>query len=126
MIPSTQARVLVAVAALVLIATAVYHATAYTEVTSAVAVPGISRFVRRALPGLWFFLSWHLLELAAAASWAALRGVPSARPLVIFCGAVMAADTAFIFSLAGVFPGTLMLAAAAVCLVVGALRWPAP
>src|SRR5262249_60806335 len=108
MIPSTQARVLVAVAALVLIATAVYHATAYTEVTSAVAVPGISRFVRRALPGLWVFLSWHLLELAAAASWAALRGGPSARPLVIFCRGVMAAGTALIFSPAGGVPGPLI------------------
>lgn len=63
---------------------------------------GIPKFIRQTLPGLWLFFAWHLLALAAA----------------------VGVDTAFVFSQAGLFAGTLMLAGAAMCLLLAALYWP--
>lgn len=119
------ARILSAAAAILLVATAAFHATGYSDVLNAVAVPGVPEFLRKTSPGLWLFFSWHLFAVAVAASWAALRAVPSARPLLVFCAALVAVDAAYIFSQAGLFfVGTLMLAGAAVCLFLAVLRWP--
>lgn len=119
------ARILAGIAAIVLVAGATFHSTYYLNVSKAVSASGIPKFMRQTLPGLWLFFSWHLLALAAAAGWAALRGTPSARPLVVFCTAVIGIDTAIVFSLNGLFVGTFMLAGATLCLLVAALRWPA-
>ena len=124
--PATKlARILAGIAAVVLVARAAFHSTGYLNVSKAVSASGIPKFIRQTLPGLWLFFAWHLLALAAAAGWAAFRASPSARPLVVFCTAVVGVDTAFVFSQAGLFAGTLMLAGAAVCLLLAALRWPA-
>ncbi len=116
-------RMLAASAAAILIATAAFHATGFSDVLKAVGTPSVPEFVRRTSPGLWLFFAWHLFALATAAGWAAFAGLSSARPLLIFCTAVVIVDTVFVFSQAGLFAGTLMLAAAAVCLVLAALRW---
>ncbi|HEX5436579.1 MAG TPA: hypothetical protein VFW98_05450 [Gemmatimonadaceae bacterium] len=118
-------RVLAAVAAVILLLTAALHARGYANVSKAVSVAGMPPFLRQTSPGLWLFFAWHLLALAAVACWAGLRGVQSARPLLVFCTAMVIVDTAFAYTLGGVFVGTLMLAAAAVLLLGATLRWPA-
>lgn len=116
-------RFLAAVAAVVLLLTAALHARGYANVSKAVAVAGMPPFLRQTSPGLWLFFAWHLLALAAVACWAGLRGTQSARPLLMFCTIMVIADTAFAYSLGGLFEGTFMLAAAAVLLLVATLRW---
>lgn len=116
-------RFLAVVAAIVLLLTAVLHARGYANVSKAVSVAGIPPFLRQTSPGLWLFFAWHLLALAVVACWAGLRGAQSARPLLVFCTTMVIVDTAFAYSLGGLFEGTLMLAAAAVLLLGATLRW---
>lgn len=118
-----SSRCLAAVAAAVLLLTAALHATGYANVSKAVAVAGMPPLLRQTSPGLWLFFAWHLFALAAVACWAGLRGTESARPLLVFCTAMVIADTGFAYSLGGLFEGTLMLAAAAVLLLGATLRW---
>jgi hypothetical protein len=117
-------RLLSALAAILLAATAAFHATGYRAVADAVAASAMSPFFRTVLPGIWVFFSWHLVALAFGLAWAALRASSSARPLVVFIAVVLCADTLFVVSLAGLFAGTALMGAAAACVVMAALRWP--
>lgn len=116
-------RILAAVAAVILLLTAALHARGYANVSKAVSAAGIPPFLRQTSPGLWLFFAWHLLALAALACWAGVRGIPSARPVLVFCTAMVIVDTAFAYSLGGLFEGTFMLAASAVLLLAATLRW---
>lgn len=117
-------RVLTSVAAIVLVATAAFHATGYRTLANSVAVSALSPFFQKALPGIWLFFSWHLVALALGLGWASVHGAGSARPLVIFIAVLACADTLFVFSLAGLFAGTVLLAGAAGCLIIASVRWP--
>ena len=117
-------RIIAGVAAVVFVATATFHSTGYADVSKAVSIPGVPAFLRRTSPGLWLFFAWHLVALAAAAAWAALSASFSARPLLMFCTAAVAADTAFVLFQAGLFADTWMLAGAVLCLLFASLRWP--
>jgi len=117
-------RVLAGIAAIVLVATAAFHATGYRAIVDGVSASALSPFFRRALPGIWLFFSWHLVALAFGLGWASIRGSSSARPLVWFIALLASADTLFVFSLAGFFAGTALLSFAAIGLIVAAVRWP--
>lgn len=117
-------RILTALAAIVLAATAAFHATGYGAVVDAVASPDASSFLRKALPGIWLFFSWHLVALAAGLGWASFSGSAAARPLVSFIAILTCVDTLFVLRLAGFFVGTGLLAGAAVAVVIAAVRWP--
>ncbi|MDP9191373.1 MAG: hypothetical protein M3P06_06705 [Acidobacteriota bacterium] len=121
---SKTPRILAALAATVLVATAAFHATGYSALADSVTASAISPFFQKALPGIWLFFSWHLIALAMGLAWASLRGSSSARPLVTFIALLACADTLFVLSLAGLFAGTLLLVGAALCLVVASVRWP--
>ena len=71
---SKTARVLAAIAALILVATAVFHATGYSNLIDEIGKSSLSSFFRRSLPGIWLFFSWHLLAVACALGWAAMSG----------------------------------------------------
>lgn len=120
---SKTARVLAAIAALILVATAVFHATGYSSLIDEVGKSSLSSFFRRSLPGIWLFFSWHLLAVACALGWAAVSGFGLARPLLIFLSLLVCADTVFVFSLAGVFAGTVLLALAALCTIIATTLW---
>lgn len=113
-----------AAAALVLLATAAFHATGYRPLVDAISASALSPFFRRSLPGIWLFFSWHLVAIALALAWSAIRGSSHARPLMIFCAVLVSVDTVFVFSLAGFFAGTALLVAAALGVVIAAVRWP--
>lgn len=117
-------RILTSVAAIVLIATAAFHATGYRALASSPGLSALSPFFQKSLPGIWLFFSWHLVALALGLAWASVRGARSARPLVTFIAVLACVDTLFVFSLAGVFAGTLLLAVAASCAVIASVRWP--
>lgn len=116
-------QALAALAALVLVATAVFHGSGYSGVSESIGGSSASSFLKGVVPGLWLFFSWHLAALGLGALWAALRGGASMRALVWFAAAVVAVDTLWLLKLAGLFAGTALLALAAACLVTAALRW---
>ena len=120
---NTTSRVSVGVAACVLVATAAFHGSGYPGAVAAAATPGVSPFFARAIPGIWLFFSWHLIGVAGALIWAAVRASRPARPLVVFCSVLVVADTVFVFTLAGMFAGTILLAIAAGLTVMAAVRW---
>jgi hypothetical protein len=117
-------RLLAGAAAIVLLATAAFHATGYRSIMDGVQASSLSPFFRRVLPGIWLFFSWHLVALALGLGWASIRGSSSARSLVWFIAVLVCADTFFVVSLAGFFAGTALLSAAAISLVIAAVRWP--
>jgi hypothetical protein len=123
MVESRLPRILAGVAASVLIATAIFHATGYPAIADGISATTLSPFFRRALPGIWLFFSWHLLALAFGLGWASISGSGSARPLVWFVAVVVCVDTLFVYSSAGFFAGTLLLFLAAVSLLIAALKW---
>ena len=116
-------RALVAFTAVVLFATAAFHATGYAPLRAEVEKSTLSSFYRNSLPGIWLFFSWHLTAVACALAWVSLRTSPSARPLLTFTAVLVCVDTVFVFSLAGLFAGTVLLAVAAVCAVTAAALW---
>jgi hypothetical protein len=117
-------RILTALAALALAATAAFHATGYGAIVDTVTNSTMSSFFRKTLPGIWLFFSWHLVALAFGLGWASFSGSRSARPLVSFIAILACADTLFVFSVAGLFAGTVLLFGAAICVVIAAVRWP--
>jgi len=121
---SKAPRILAALAAVVLLATAAFHATGYGPLLEAVNRSALSPFFRKSLPGIWLFFSWHLIAVASALGWVSLRGSRSARPLLVFAAVLVCVDTLFVFSLAGFFAGTALLAAAAACTLIAAVQWP--
>jgi hypothetical protein len=116
-------RILCAVASVILLITATFHYTGYEPIAGAVADSSLPEFFRDAIPGIWLFFSWHLTAIAAACAWLSWRGSSESRALLVFCAIVSCVDTVFVFTLAGLFAGTILLAAGALCLVIAAVRW---
>jgi|SRR5688500_17159235 len=120
---SRRHRALVGFAAVVLFATAAFHAIGYGALRDEVETSALSSFYRSSLPGIWLFFSWHITAVAFALSWVSLRASPAARPLLTFAAVLVCVDTVFVFSLAGFFAGTVLLAVAAACTVTAAALW---
>lgn len=118
-------RIVAGLGAFFLLCAAALHSVGYRGVVDALTGLPPDSIFRGALPGIWLFFSWHLVAFAVAVAWAALRGPTSARPLVVFAALVCVIDALFVFSLAGVFIGSVVLTLAAICLVTGAAKWPA-
>ena len=118
-------RILSVIAALVLLATAAFHATGHSALADELGRSQLTPFFQQSLPGIWLFFSCHLVTVAFGLGWVALRGSGSARPLLIFLAAVVCLDTLFVLSLAGLFAGTLLLSGAALFTIIAAIRWPA-
>ena len=114
-------RALIAFAAVTLLVTAAFHATGYRAVAAAVSATTMSSFFQNTLPGVWLFFSWHLGALAIGLSWIALVASPQMKPLLWFISVVLFVDTLFVVSIAGVFPGTILLAVAVVSLLVASI-----
>lgn len=118
-----RARVLVAVAALILLATAAFHGSGHGDVSAAIAASSASAFLQGVVPGLWLFFSWHLVAIGLGALAVAMRGGRSMKPLLWFVTVVTLVDTLWLLKVAGVFAGTGLLALSALCLAAGAAQW---
>lgn len=124
-VPGRAPRFLAALGGLLLLATAALHGSGYGGISAAIAEAPVDAFVRDVVPSLWLFFSWHLAALAVAAMVAAFLGATHLRPLLWFAAVVAFVDMLWVFTLAGVFIGTALLALAALCLVAAAARWSA-
>ncbi len=117
---SRAVKILCVIGSLLLLVTAVFHATGYSEVSEAISGSDASAFLKRAVPGLWVHFSIHLIVLAAfgvVVSFSAHR----ARSLMALLALAVAGDAAFVFALASFFTGVALLIATALCFGVAAL-----
>jgi hypothetical protein len=111
-------------AALILMATAAFHATGYSSVARSIDASSASPFVKAAAPMLWLFFSWHLVAVAVGVSATAIGLKRAARPVLFACAAIVAVDLCWVLSIAGVFAGTVLLFLAALCTFAAA--WLSP
>lgn len=102
-------RVLAGLGAIVLLAIAYLHSTAYSEVQTILAQAGVEGFFGAALPVMWMFFSWHLVVIALPMLLGAITNPPWFLPAAIFCGTVVLVDFFWVYSITGWFPGTIGL-----------------
>lgn len=116
------ARSLVALGAIVLLATAIIHATGYRELAKAIQASGVAPVLVSALKGLWLMLSIHLVVLGALLIVATT--VAGGRRIIFMAGLIPLADTVLLFHFAGIFVGTIALGLATIFIFSGGLLWP--
>lgn len=113
---TTPARALSGICGLLLLGTAYLHYAGLEDLNATLVSAGISGFFAEALPVLWLFLSWHLVALSVPLIWAAVSNPTWFLPAVVFCTAVTVGDFLWVYSVAGWFPGTIILSAVAITL----------
>lgn len=113
-------RVLAGIGGAILIVTAVFHGMGFMSVKSILAQSAINPEWATALSGLWVFVSWHWLVIAAPPVWFAIRKSSFNRFVLAFCGVVAFGDFLWVFIPAGFFAGTALLLLASLCLLVSA------
>jgi len=101
-----------------LIATAAFHATGYSSIASQIESSSAPNFLKKAVPTLWLFFAWHLLVVAVG-SIAAARLGRAAGPVLVGCAVVVVGDFFWVFSIAGLFAGDVLLLIASLLLFVG-------
>ena len=118
------ARVLLAVAALVLLAGGVLHARAFGGAASVLAAAPMSHFYSGSFKALWLIDSATLVSLAALLTFGVVRPRVLTRWALIFLALIPAATSVLIYTFVGsFFPAHLLIAAAAAILVAG-FNWP--
>ncbi len=115
------ARILCVVGCALLLITALFHGTGFSDVRDAISESTASGFLMRAVPGLWLHFSIHLVALAAFGILAMFSLAHGARRLVALLALVVAADAGLVLSLAGFFAGVALLVAAALCFALAAV-----
>ena len=102
-------RALAAVSAIFLLATAYLHSTGTNDVRKTLSEAAVQGFFADALPIIWLFFSWHLVAMAVPMLWAAVTNPRWFLPASIFCGTVALGDFFWVYSVAGWFPGSILL-----------------
>ncbi len=118
---STLARTLLAVAALILIGSALLHASAYGRVDAGVAASGLPPLLGNVYRALWVADSTTAAAVGVVSALLAVR--PSlARPVIVLVLALIPAATAVcIYHFLGAFPPGHLMITAAVLMVLAAV-----
>ena len=106
------ARGLIGLSGLLLLADAYLHSTGVDGLERVLSTTNIPGFYARALPTLWIFFSWHLIVVALPLLWSAISNPQWFLPVSVFCGFVVLGDLFWVYSAAGWFPGSVILAVA--------------
>jgi hypothetical protein len=114
-------KILCIIGCILLLATAVYHGTHYSGVSAAISESNHPALLKAALPAMWLQFSIHLVVIAALGLFASFSSHGS-RSLVSLLAVAVAVDAALILYFVGFFVGVALLAAAAVCFALSALR----
>lgn len=117
-----QARWLALVASVVLIATALFHASGYPAVARAMEASNARPPIVSVAKALWLMFSSHLIVLGLIVL-AATRS-SNGRQIILLCALMPAVDTALTLRFAGVFIGTISLAVATLLLLLAGLFFP--
>jgi len=118
-------KILCAIGCVLLLVTAIFHATGYSVVRDAMAASSIPAFFRDALPGVWLHFSIHLVVLVFFGA-VALFTTHGARSLLSLLALAVSVDAALVFYFAGFFAGVALLIAAALCFALAAIQHVAP
>jgi hypothetical protein len=114
---TTLARFLTGICGVLLLIVAYLHSLGFEDLNATLASSGVSGFFAEALPMQWLFFSWHLSVIAVLLIWVALSSPKWSLPAAIFCTAITFGDFLWVFSVAGWFPGTMILFGVAVVLL---------
>jgi len=106
---------------MLLVATAYYHSTGLAGLEDALSNTSLPIFLVEGIPVLWLFFSWHLFVVAVPLLWLAVRLPNWSVPVALFCGVVVLGDFLWVFSVAGWFPGTIVLAVIAVSILLASI-----
>jgi hypothetical protein len=118
---SPLARTLLAAAALVLISSALLHASAYAQVSSGVAASGLSPVLGNAYRALWLADSTTVAAVGIVSGMLAFRPALATPAIVLVLALIPAAAASFIYHFLGAFPpGHLMIAATGLMVVAAA------
>lgn len=115
------ARFLAGVGGAILILTATYHGMGYSGIKHFLEQSSVENEWALVLAGLWVFVSWHWVVIAAPPVWLAIRPHRQLWPAVAFCGVVAFADFIWVLLLAGFFAGTGLLLLASLCMIASAV-----
>lgn len=111
-------RALAGLSGILLLATAYLHSTGTNDVRRVLSDAEVQGFFAEALPVIWLFFSWHLVAIAVPMLWAAITNPGWFLPALVFCGLVALGDFLWVYSVAGWFPGTVILLLVFVALLV--------
>jgi len=109
-------RTLAGLSGLLLLVDAYLHSTGTYRVKEVLNTTQIPEFFAQAFPILWLFFSWHLVVIAVPLLWASITSPRWFLPASAFCGVVVLGDFFWVYSVAGWFPGTVVLLLAVVSL----------
>ena len=111
---------LIVVAACLLLAIAAFHATGHSFVAREIEASSVAPFVKSAVPTLWLFFSWHLTAVALASGAALFAAHENTRRAILGgCAIIVVVDFVWVFTIAGWFPGTVLLLLASALLIAG-------
>lgn len=121
---ATLPRWLLAIAAALVLLSAVMHTSAFPQARSAVGASNLTAFFRQALPALWLIESITLLLLAVVYGVVAARPALASGAVVALLALIPAATAGMLYRFVGgrFVPAHVLLLAAALAFVAGLLR----
>jgi hypothetical protein len=107
-----------------LLGVALYYAFKFYGLNIAVTNAGLTEYYQKIIRAMWIGYCAQSGLLGLLFIVAALRPHWISRPLIVICGLVPLTEAVLGFSATGSFTLMMLLAAAAVFVLVGALLWP--
>jgi hypothetical protein len=118
---TTLGRTLLGVAAFILIASALLHASAYGTVDAGVAASGLAPLLGNSYRALWIADSTTVFTVGIVAAMLAFRPALAAASLVVVLAVIPAATAVCIYHFLGAFPPGHLMVTAAVLMAVAAV-----
>jgi len=117
-----RAQWLIIAGSIILFGTAFLHASGYSGVANAIAATGAKPFLVSAVKGLWLMFSAHLIILSLV--FVVASRSPGGKWVVLACALMPVFDTVLLLGFVGIFPGSILLAIAAMLFLIGGLFFP--
>ena len=117
------ARVLLAVAALLLLVGGVLHAIAFSGALSVLSTDPMPKFYSGSFKALWLIDSATLVSLAALLVFVVVRPNAATRWVLVFLALIPTATAALIYAFVGPFFPAHMFVTAAIAVVVAGSMW---
>jgi hypothetical protein len=115
------ARILVALGAMVLIASALLHLSDYPKDSSAVSASSLGAPLQRAWRSLYFLVGWDWIVIAIIMLIGSSTVTRSGKVIVLFCGFAILVNMAVMLAFIGWFVGIGMVLASSVMSLCGGL-----
>jgi len=117
-----RAQWLIIAGSIILFGTAFLHASGYRSISEVIAASAAQPFLVSAVKGLWLMFSGHLIILSLVFVVASRSS--SGKWVVLACTLMPALDTILLLYFVGIFPGSILIAAATILFLIGGLLFP--